>query len=201
MTTTIAIIGSAGRRTDAARVNRKLYSAMVKAVADQILIKWKFTPDGAYLQSGGAAFADHVMVSLILECGFKGTIWGPCGWDHERQRWNDNGDRDWRTNPGGTANYYHRNFSMALGSHATHSLESIGRLYQAACADPEAGLLRIRSGVTQGYKERNKLVAKADRMIALTFGEGKTPKDGGTSHTWGLSQSNYKVHIPLSTLE
>src|SRR5690606_1280513 len=60
--TTIAIIGTAGRGDDAAKLGPALFAAMVRDAAERVAA----FPDPR-LVSGGAAWADHVAVKLFLE--------------------------------------------------------------------------------------------------------------------------------------
>ncbi|SNW61929.1 Hypothetical protein ORPV_25, partial [Orpheovirus IHUMI-LCC2] len=49
----------------------------------------------------------------------------------------------------------------------------------------------------KGFHNRNNQVSKTSYMIALTWGDGQEPKDGGTASTWKLCNGN-KIHLPLS---
>lgn len=165
--TTLAIIGTAGRKDDAAKLNRSVFSSMGitgKQVVEQT--------NATNLVSGGAAYADHVAVRLYLrDIASQLTLHLPAKWDKKNCCFKDTGEVDYKINPGGTANYYHRKFSTVVG---INSLEDI----QYA----------IKKGaeviVTEGFMERNTKVAEqADIILAMTFGQGAYIKDGGTADT------------------
>lgn len=183
----VAIIGTAGRREEGQKLSLKLYNWMILHVLYEL---GKFgEEEEIHLQSGGAAWADHLAVSIYkiregLSLNIQSlTIYGPTGWDINRYR--DTGERDYEKNPGGTANYYHKLFSKKVGR---NTLEGIADVL-------------LQPGVTyyagEGFKSRNLSVGKCDVLIALTFEEGNVPKDGGTRHTWDNSTAEMKIHISL----
>ena len=60
--------------------------------------------------------ADHVAVVLFLEHGVSGlTLYFPCDWVSTPPGFIDTGERDWRINPGATANRYHYEFTRKAG--------------------------------------------------------------------------------------
>ena len=138
------------------------------------------------LVSGGAAWADHIAVSLFLmniPCIKSLTIYVPCSFNGECF---DNEVRD-----GGVANYYHRKFSDRLTGENHHTLAGIQR-----AIDRGATLITVDGG----FFARNKLVAESSEyLIAYTFNHGSIPKDGGTKHTWDLCKSK-KIHVNLFNL-
>jgi hypothetical protein len=179
---TISIIGTAGRKEDAQKLGSLTYSKMVHAVKS-VLTKPNHT-----LVSGGAAYSDHIAVSLFLakECS-KLRLYLPCGFDLDKCQFYDDGTFDWRTNPGGTANYYHREFSKIRGK---SSLEEI-----ALAIDLGAEVI-----IEPGFFGRNTKVAQSDGVIALTFGNGAVIKDGGTNDTARKYLENggkHLIHIDL----
>lgn len=164
----LAIIGTAGRKDDAPKLTRDSFVAMSKATKEVFtkhdIISW--------LVSGGAAWADHIAVRAYLKGYVPNlTLHFPCDWDKKKKRFKDSGVVDYKTNPGGTANYYHDKFSKVVG------IESLKDIHDA-----------IKKGafvyVTHGFMERNTKVAQeADAVLAMTFGSGAYIKDGGTSDT------------------
>jgi hypothetical protein len=195
---TISIIGSAGRRDDAARINRRIYDAMFAEAADAIA-EWK--PDA--LCSGGAAFADHVAVRAYLEGLVPSLVlFLPAEFDG---RYRETSARD---DPGRTTNRYHRAFSSSCG------LDSLSELTEAIRRGADARVHR-------GFKNRNLEVANvATHLLACTFGRDVPPanfgpedagfsssrdaglKDGGTAHTWGEAwKCLAKRHLSLTWLE
>lgn len=145
------------------------------------------------LVSGGAAWADHVAVDLFLRPITDRPMLDLClpavpvGGGFE-----DSGVRDWRSNPGGTANHYHRKFSRRLWGDPDRSLGEI---------DEALGRLGCNSSFREGFHARNELVAmRANAMLAFTMAKGPTPADGGTKHTWSLFRGP-KLHVPLGVVE
>ena len=124
------------------------------------------------LISGGAAWADHVAVSMFILGNSDGLILElPCELT-DTGRFVDTGVRDFKKNPGGTANYYHELFSKKVGF---DSFDHLKRTKEYA---------ECTTSVGNGFFERNSKIAEsADYCIALTFGNGAELKDGGTADT------------------
>jgi len=177
--TALAIIGTAGRAGLHNLMDDQTFQRMVGKAAE---VTRTLDFDGKLLlASGGAAWADHVAVNMFrsLPERFDLTICGPCPWDREKKRFHDTGVRNWKTNPGGTANYYHELFRRAARIDGLTQIDE--------CHDFLAGFTYI-SG--DGFHERNKLVVEfADYVLAFTFGQGDEPADGGTLHTWNLAKA------------
>ena len=191
--TTLAIIGTAGRRDDATRISRSLYDAAFERVR-QAIARHKIDA----VVSGGAAFADHLAVRAFNEgLGSRLTLHLPAKFAGGRFAGNRDAD---------TANYYHRQFSDACG---LPSLTEIGRAIDAGATVT----------VSDGFFVRNKKVADdADILLALTFGSRASEhfprgsrgyalaaaaglKDGGTAHTWDACRSaSLKLHVNLAGL-
>ena len=189
----VAIIGTAGRGEDAARMTAKVFDAMV-ARTGQALAEWKLAPAQVHLVSGGAAWADHVAVRLFLgkdqtESAFAGlTLHLPCAFDHKAGRALDTGRADWRTNPGRSMNQYHAAFTRAVKSDTLREIT----------AAQKAGAELVTT--YRGFHERNGAVAASDYVIAFTWGAGATPKDGGTADTWAKARRAVRIHVPLGGL-
>lgn len=164
--TTIAIAGSAGRRTDADLLSKALYQSMQESLADFL----KKIDGPKTLVSGGAAYADHLAVRLFLaKTCEKLVLHLPTPW--AGNKFHDTGVFDWKTNPGGTANALHRKFERNT---QIASLQEISR----AIASPDC-----TTTVSNGFFARNSLMAEADVLVALTFGSKHHVKDGGTENT------------------
>ena len=122
------------------------------------------------LISGGAALSDHVAIDLFLKGLVKNLILHlPCKWDEKRCCHYDNGDDDWKTNPGKLSNSLHEQFSKQLQKNSLNEIQ-----------------LAIDKGATviigKGYFDRNLKIAKESQgLIAFTFDTEMTP---GTKHTW-----------------
>lgn len=200
----VAIIGTAGRGSDAKRIDRGLYDAMYEATVDAIEA-WSIT-DGV---SGGAAVADHLAVRAFLDEKLAAlTLYLPARFENGAFVPNP----AVQFNPGQTSNKYHAAFSQSC------ALDSLAEIAEA-----------IRRGAIvkfgDGFKSRNlEVAADCSHMVALTFGGRSTPgdevwqdfgpsddgfsnssqanlKDGGTAHTWGQCwKAKAKRHVNLSAL-
>ena len=192
----LAVIGTAGRQDDAAKINRPLYDAMyaetLRAMAD-----WNVTG----LISGGAAMADHLAVRAFLD-GKADRLVLHLPAAFQNGQYATAGD-------GATANRYHRDFSRMCG---LNSLDEMAR----AMAKPGC-----ESHVGRGFKARNLDVASAaTHMLAMTFGAMQEPEDllpdhpdfgdpdmaglkrrSGTGHTFAQAwRCDIKRHVSLNWL-
>lgn len=142
------------------------------------------------LQSGGAAWADHLAVRYGLQHNIPVVIHLPA------LLLPNNGFID--TKAGRTANYYHHLFSKIIKQ------DSLKQLYEVIVGDKNSFT------ISDGFFARNALVANCDVMIAYTFGPFSSAgiqhstkaglQDGGTAHTWNLSKSLEKYHFSLCEL-
>tara|TARA_R110002126_G_scaffold106240_1_gene241098 strand:+ start:244 stop:717 length:474 start_codon:yes stop_codon:yes gene_type:complete len=146
----------------------------------------KYSPEDVVLVSGGAAWADHLAVSLFLgDSSFELELYLPAPFKNALYVQLV----DHYMDPGRISNYYHGKFGKKMSdSHAT--LRGIQRAIDAGAMVK----------VSKGFKARNLIVSGSDILLAYTWGEGDVPKDGGTKHTWDHSTASVKVHIPLSSL-
>lgn len=184
----IAIIGSAGRREDFKKWNSIVYFQLVKEIEQRIFRTSLFGNDwtSVALVSGGAAWADHIAVELLKNFYTREVkLFLPCEWNFKKQQFVDTGERNFITNPGGTANFHHRKFSQVINKNSL--------------VDIQEGMLNdcIDAKVVFGFKNRNLEIAKAKYLIAATWSD--VPKDGGTAHTWEHSTASVKYHINLTT--
>jgi hypothetical protein len=166
----ISIIGTA-KKFDF----KKAYKQAEDYIINFISKDWK----DIHLVSGGAAYGDHIAVRLFLaHPESKLILHLPCKFD---KKFEDTGVKDWRINPGNTANYYHSLFSKNEG------IDSFGEIENA-----------INSGakilVYSGFHKRNAEVAKSDYTLAFSYSKGDYPTDGGTSFTWKLCKG-IKIHF------
>lgn len=182
----IAVIGTAGRKEDAKKINRSLYFQALMSVGDIIL---SYGTDDIMLVSGAAAFADHMAVSTFE--GFEGIKLRL----HLPAKLTFTGFEELSKNPldaGRVSNYYHNMFSESC------HIDSLGQLRAAIKNGAEAV-------VTPGFKNRNTKVAmEADVVIALTFGHNQYVKDGGTKDTCRKYLELGKTqlwHIDLNTIK
>jgi hypothetical protein len=161
------IIGTAGRHLDKFKLNKHVFELMCSTAR---IVNSKFAPDK--LVSGGAAWADYIAIVLYNECACRElTLHFPCDWNFKKKEFVDTGKSDYRTNPGGTANYYHRVFQQVTGINSL--------LETQKAIDNGSEVI-----VTRGFKERNTKVAmESDLLLAITFGNKNIVKDGGTADT------------------
>jgi hypothetical protein len=199
----MAIIGTAGRQTDQDRLKGVSYQRMVEA-SIKLITHCKIDPQNLTLVSGGAAWADHIVVTLALM--------GVVAYDRviihlpaELTEGGYVGENEWTNKVANTANYYHKLFSRKVGISSISELIKIRDLGARMTVDPG------------GFKSRNTKVANAvsdgGLLLAYTFGNGLTDqqpwtirgfdsttspdtaglKDGGTSDTW-LKAKCLKYH-------
>jgi hypothetical protein len=160
---TVGIIGTAGRGADAKRLSGFMYERMYSVAKDII------GPRYVDLVSGGAAWSDHIAVKLFLYSPMNPglslelpTIFH--GGKYEEGKLYDGFD------VGRISNHYHRQFSIAAKCDSLQEIqEAINR--------------GARTTIGRGFFNRNLQIAKADTMIAFTFGNKEKLKDGGTAHT------------------
>ena len=214
VTTKIAIVGTAGRGKDQFRMTRALFDTMLAKA--RTIIREKLNHSAIHLISGGAAwsglsntnpfisvqlvqifiliynivFQDHIAVRLFLEFideKINLTLHLPCGWDDDKKQFVDNGNSDWRVNPGRSANRYHRQFGTKSGRNSLNDIHLV--LQAGACAK-----------VHSGFHKRNTEIAKTDILLAFSWSSSGFPVDGGTADTWKKSRSSKKIHVNLSNL-
>ena len=173
MITTLAIIGTAGRKDDAPRLNREMWERMVSTASDAVDRLRSEGHPVTQLFSGGAAYADHVAVALYLQGKVPNLVLFLPEELVADGRFKENPSAShWSKNPGGVTNHYHRQFSARCGLSSFQDL---------ALAKAKGAVFFVGGG----FHERNKLVAQAEGLLAMTFGSGAQLKDGGTAHTVG----------------
>lgn len=186
----IAIIGSAGRNGTSS--TRELFEAMKKRAMDIIKNELALDPRNVHLVSGGAALSDHVAVQMFHENEFEGiTLFLPCDWSNGKHV--DNGEYNWKSNPGRSANRYHREFARQTG---IDSLKDIDTLQNHTV---------VRFDTTsKGFHARNSKIANnADILIAFTFSSSQEPpQSGGTHDTWTKARRRgiMCIHVSLNDL-
>lgn len=173
----LGIIGTAGRKEDGAKLNKVIYELMCKTTRRIIsglepnILQHEVTT----LVSGGAAYADHVAVTLFTEGVVPNLHLNlACDFVARSKRFADDGSRDFRRNPGGTLNYYHSLFSTATQQ------PSLEQLHHVIYDKPKPASVQV----TFGLHDRNtSIAADSDALLAMTFGEGPNVKPGGTKDT------------------
>ena len=124
--------------------------------------------------SGGAAWADHVAIKMGHQLQYPTSIWLP-----EKER-------DIQT-----AEYYHSEFSRIVKYDTWKEMQKMSNLDY------------FKMYAHGGFKDRNTKVAEeADLFLAMTFGEKRQVKQGGTKDTVDkmnkMGKSGY--HLDLNTL-
>ena len=196
--TSLAIIGPAGRQADQDRLKGDSYQRMVEA-AIKLMVHLKIDPKELTLVSGGAAWADHIVVTLALMgvVPYERVI---LHLPAELSEAGYEGDNEWTSKVASTANYYHKLFSRKVGCASLSELVKVRSLGAQVFVDKG------------GFKSRNSKVAKAVSengiLLAYTFGNSLVEqrpwtiqrfsptttadiaglKDGGTADTWNKSQ-------------
>ncbi len=181
--TTVSIIGTCGR---SGNITKELY---IKMIGASITYLKSLSLDSIILVSGGAAFSDHIAVHLYLyKDRYQLNIISlhldlPCKFDMNTNKFDDNGNSDWKNNPGKVANYYHDKFNIITKNNS----------YDELCKVINMG---AEIHIHDGFHSRNQHVAKSSYTLAFTFGKDY-PEDGGTKHTWNVCKNN-KFHISLA---
>ena len=193
---TISIIGSAGRKDDASRLSLGLYrKAVLNAqrhieeylIEESIHQGKKLGWPSVHLISGGAAWMDHIAVSLRkMHPEATLSLHLPCGWTREACTFTPP-PGDWKT--ARTAAYYHRCFSERVGVDTLRALDEALRM---------PGTI---AHYHEGFLQRNLEVGQCDLMLAYTFTTTNVPKDGGTKHCWDHSGAPRKTSISLFSLK
>ncbi len=188
----VAVIGSAGRNGIMDQLPISCFDEMVEKTRDYLrTIRAIYKTAKIHLVSGSAALADHVAVELWLQdCRNDSdklidglTLYLPSEWDYKLVQFVDTKKRDWKTNPGGTSNYYHKLFSKRFGKNSLQEIQ-------------DAALLGATLDCTQqGFHGRNCKIAESEFMIAFTTGQD-SPPTGGTLHTW-KQHKGHKMHHTL----
>jgi len=185
----VAIIGTAGRKEDGPKMSKELYFKMCRK-AINIIDKLQLKPKCIQLVSGGAAWADHIAISLYLDNNAdKLRLHLPCGFHKEENNSHYIASTKDTKTPD-AANYYHIEFSQKMKG---DTLDGISKTISKG-----AEVI-----VTPGFKPRDlKIAEDSDLMIAFTWNEGREPKaKSGTLYTWSHSDATVKIHVPLSELE
>jgi len=168
----LAVIGTAGRKDDAARLSGTMFDKMYIKLLQVIDHIERYGPEPVdTLVSGGAAYADHLAVHHFLHSRDRKLnleLHLPCRFFLVQGKFEDDGSRDWKNNPGGTLNYYHRKMAFDSLDELTIAIDSPGCV--TSCGE--------------GLFGRNKRIAQAaDAVVAFTFGQGAMLKPGGTADT------------------
>jgi len=167
----VSIIGTSGRSLP------KQFQTLstMEAMYQHCSAKLKTLPFKPILVSGGASWADHLVVWLSIRESYSVILHLPCLFINGR--FQVRGYGDWKSNPGKTANYYHELFSGATG------IDSLKEL-QTVIENP-----RNQIHVFSGFHARNRQIASSDYLLAYTWNQSNIdePEDGGTKFTWVIA--------------
>ena len=196
----LAIIGTAGRGPDA-KILASDPEHYLKRMMDAARKVSELT-NSTELVSGGASWADHIAVLLFLEDLTHYTLElelpAPLVERGDDLQYYDKGTGDFKANPGAVSNHYHRLFKKAFTK--TRTMWSPFKDFRSL-----EGVSRVKTTVTPGFLPRNlKVAEKADHVLAMTFGQGKRLKDGGTAHTMSAFLARgvgTAYHLDLNTLK
>jgi hypothetical protein len=192
---TVAIIGTAGRKDDSARLKPDSFDIMYGA-ALLTLSEWGVRA----AVSGGAAWADHLAVRAYLDGNVDALhLHFPAPFAGGKFQGGQDGE---------IANHYHRKFAQVRG------VDGLAELQRAIDKGAEVT-------VGRGFYARNLAVGRdATHLLAFTFGPGETLssdcgrddagyrdavtaglKDGGTAHCWSKARGpDVKRHVDLGLL-
>lgn len=183
----IAIIGTAGRKEDAPKLNVQVYKQMYDSLVRELQ---QLEPDTnkRHVVSGGSAWADHLAVAAFMDGHAKYlTLHLP-----------DPSTKGWQT-----LQYYHRLFCEKLGVDKNLSLSQIEyaiaqgaevHYYHGNDLNEYASLFERNSAIAQ----------EAQDLVAFTFGQKNQPKPDGTKDTWTkhaeLHPEGRRIHVAISNL-
>lgn len=180
----VAIVGSSGRNEEEKLfTDDKLYHKMVDKAQSVIVNEFKLKKFA--LVSGGAAWSDHVAVSLFLMEGapcLELNLHLPCKFENDQFE---------NSREGIIANELHRVFSKKIGHHSLKEIQEARS--KAACQ------LHTHSGFLASNTE---IAQSADYLIAFSWSRVDAPTKGGTLDTWnkfGKGEKKRK-HISLYSL-
>lgn len=208
----LAIIGTAGRKEDQGILTGEHYDRMVDG-AVKLIGHLNLDPREIKLYSGGAAWADHIAVTLVKRGGIAAenlTLFIPTNLEYYGYEAADQTNVN-QKRTADTCNYYHKMFSSRVGINSIQELNDVRK--QGAMLDNSA----------TGFHARNAMVARSleddGHVLAFTTGLANYPqadwtirsfergveadaaglKDGGTAHCWNLVKS-FKHHARIGVM-
>lgn len=205
----LAIIGTAGRKEDQGILTSGHYERMLEGTC-KLIHHLQIDPQNLHLFSGGAAWADHLVVSLVIRGLVPAknlTLYLPAKLEYYGFEGGDGYDQK----VADTANYYHKMFKMKSGIDGLVEIRTVGNM--GATLEPISG----------GFFARNSLVANSPlvegHLLAYTFGDPNSSqdhwtirrfesdirakdaglKDGGTADTWNKARCS-KWHARIGVI-
>ena len=195
--TPVGIVGFAGAtllETQRQQLSAELYAQMVASarryINETLQLRW----DQVTLVSGGAAWADHVAVTLFLaHPEARLVLQLPCHFVATLKQFAASSPRERARRTVATVVGLHRSFSACLGC------DSVGQLSQAVAVGAKVCVWPA------GFLRRNSAVADlSQRLLAFTWAPGGAPRSGGTHDTWQkYGRSGRKVaaqHVDMNGL-
>lgn len=185
----VSIVGTAGRLNVERDMSLDVFNAMVASATEQLPRMTGLPSSCIHLVSGGAAWADHVAVTLFLWGGFAGlTLHMPCAWRRDTVCFEDNHSCESSRNPGRFANMYHARFETKTGIHSLRQIQE----------SVERGAVLVES--YRGFHDRNSAVASSPFLLAFSWDRGDKPESSfGTYDTWKKCKG-VRVHVSLRHL-
>jgi len=166
---TLAIIGTAGRKSDGSLLSLKCFEGMMKIGSLLIDKLESCNLKVTHIVSGGAAWADHVAVKLYLQEKVPNLIlYLPAPFDNCAYH---SGGNPYVEKTADTANFYHKKFQRTT---------YVNSLTDIQIAKEKGAKLYVVPG---GFMARNTKVSESDILLAMTFGEKEFIKPGGTEDT------------------
>lgn len=202
----LAVIGTAGRGEDFNKLTKERWQGM-NDILDMLIEKLK--PTG--LVSGGAAWADHLVVSRAMRWHDHSKTWWhapvrlylPCHFNHLDRAFEGKAIAN-------TANRFHERFSTKIYGSPTITRDQLGIILGQEESNRELRSkifldVQANPDTERGFRASNALVARDSKaLIAFTFGHKGVLKDGGTSHTTKLwlaqNPSGQSYHVDLNTM-
>jgi len=179
---TVSIIGTAGTKKEKGLLNKEVFEKMCNRARD-ILAMISSDNNEIKLVSGGASWADHIIVEIGNE--YKEVeLFFPSEWDATTCKHHDNGKFAWYENPGRLANFDHSKFSKAMGRNTQEDFIK---------------LKNSKFHYGNGFHSRNSDVANCDYMITFTYTKDMESYKGGTRDTWNKCKTK-KIHVDMNTL-
>lgn len=173
----LAIIGTAGRREDQGMLTAEHYQRMVQA-SIKLIDHLNLNPRELHLVSGGAAWADHLAVTLTLMGVIPPThlkLYLPAKLEYYGYEGEEG--QPWQQRTADTANYYHKLFEQKTGHKSIEQLREV---------EKKGASLEV---ITSGFKSRNSRVAREvsldGTLVAFTFGDPTSSQQHWTIKSFG----------------
>lgn len=188
---TLGVIGTAGR-DKTKPMTRQLYTAMCAHLWGLI----DAYGEPINLVSGGAAWADHVAITVWLEMKSSAhpnigelTLHLPAPRDYVTHQYMP-------SKCGDVSNHYHRRFSKVMYRDMQADITQVMAMHGSHFTIAPAS-----AGMGSFFARNTDIAKQSDFLLAFTWGESDAqPADGGTLDTWNKCRG-IKSHVPLHTLQ